>query len=74
MSGFSLDNLLEPAEVLEAMRRHEADPVTFSVSELAKRFDVEEELMGYLLKYTKVPTIVQVDNDLYGVYEIRDLE
>ena len=68
-----LDTLLQPFEVLEIFRKHASDPVKYSTAALAAAYDVEEELIVYLLKYTSVPEVVRVDNELYGVYEVKDI-
>lgn len=69
-----LDNLLDPADVLELYRKHTSDPVQFSAAALARFYDVEEELVQYLLQYARTPVVVSVDGDLYGVYDVRDVE
>jgi hypothetical protein len=74
VSVCSLDHLLDPAEVLEIFKKHDSDPATHSVQELASFYDVQSELIEYLLKYTRPPVVVEADGILFGVYAVKSMQ
>ncbi len=68
-----LDKLLEPTELLEVFLKHDADPEVHTVDALAAFYEIQPELMGYLLKYCRPAVVVEHNGAMYGVYQLRSM-
>jgi hypothetical protein len=67
----SLDKLLETTELLEVFSRHDADPEAFSPKVLGDLYDVDPELLEYVLRFCRPPVVVENDGLSFGVYEVK---
>ena len=69
-----MDKLLEPSELLEVFARHDADPVGNNPKALSDFYDVDEELLTYVLKYCRPPVVIENDGIMWGVYDVKQFE
>jgi hypothetical protein len=67
----SSDFSLSWAEAFELYTLYKHEPGVWTVARLASEFEVPEEWVQILLQHTWPPTYVEVEGDVYGVYEAR---
>jgi hypothetical protein len=63
---------LNRGEILEMFVRHKEDPEVWTAARLAHHYHTDVRWVENLLRYCMGPTVVRVDGDLYGVYDVRD--
>ncbi len=59
------------SEAFELYSLYKQDPQTWTVPRLASEFEVPEQWVQVLMQHVWPPTYVEVEGDVYGVYEVR---
>jgi len=59
------------SEAFELYSLYKQDPQTWTIPKLASEFEVPEQWVQVLLQHVWPPTYVEVEGDVYGVYEVR---
>ena len=72
LAGVPTELQLERGQILELFARHREDPEAWTAEKLAEWYHTDPRWVANLLRYCMGPTIVRVDGDLYGVYDVRD--
>ncbi len=67
----SAEHALTWSEAFELYSLYKQDPQTWTVPKLAREFEVPEEWVQVLLQHVWPPTYVEVEGEVYGVYEVR---
>eukprot|EP01138_Halocafeteria_seosinensis_P005443 gb/GECG01005564.1/.p1 GENE.gb/GECG01005564.1/~~gb/GECG01005564.1/.p1 ORF type:complete len:332 (+),score=66.18 gb/GECG01005564.1/:1-996(+) len=70
----SNEELLTLREIVEIFTKREGNPEFYSYSRLAEEYEIREDELFALLKFTCPPTYVRYKDEYYGVYEIRDFD
>jgi hypothetical protein len=70
LAGVDVDDQVSMSEMVEMFAKHREDPDHWTPMRLAEHYQTREEWVRALLQYTMAPTFVQVEGDIYGVYDV----